>query len=192
MILEHQSDVAHEEIREYTRELERGQFGTLQLAREQELMLVREAIPVQELELAQTRDMLREIGEELSRGREPSRDVRTPVPEKKWVPVREAPEHPAREPLAVEWNAPERQLGQLITLVKQVAAPTLALKEVITPAVVHDSLVQEKDCPAQYLERLTRSPEYQLWLQLEQERQARAMARTRGVEARSLGLARTR
>jgi len=65
---------------------------------------------------------------------------------------------------------------------------------VITPAEVRESLVRETDCPAQYLERLTRSPEYQRWLQVERERQEEARVKTlaRGIEARSLGLARTR
>lgn len=194
LILEHQRDAAHEETRDFARVLERAQFEPLQLACEKELVLAREAISTRELELVRTHDLLHEIGEKLSRGREPSREARTPVLERERVPVRELQEHPVREPMAVEWNSPERQLGQLITLVKQANAPTLAIREVITPADVRDSMAREINCPAQYLERLTRSPEYQLWLQLERERQEQARVRglARGPEARSLGLARTR
>jgi len=119
LIREHQHDVAGEESRDFAHALDRAQYGPLQLARERELELVREARSTHELELGQTREMLREIGEELSRGREPSHEVRTPVPERELQPVRELPKQSVREPMALEWNSPERQLGQLITLVKQ-------------------------------------------------------------------------
>ncbi|WP_429421060.1 hypothetical protein [Nocardia sp. GAS34] len=79
-------------------------------------------------------------------------------------------------------------------MVKKVDAPALAIKGVITPAVVRDHMTQETNCPAQYLERFTRSPEYQRWLQLERERQEQERMRARAREGQELGrgLARTR
>jgi hypothetical protein len=149
-------------------------------------------IAAHELELVQTREMMSRADEELSRGREPTHGALPPVPEKQKVPVLELREHPVREPMSIEWRSPERQLGQLKTLVKQVDAPSLTMKEVITPAKVRDAMTREIDCPEHYLGRLVKSPEYQRWLALEREREERARIRTRGIEARARGLARTR
>ncbi|MGF6885498.1 hypothetical protein ABIA39_003960 [Nocardia sp. GAS34] len=192
MVLEHQRDVGFEEVLDVQRQHERALFDPQQMARQQELALVREAISAHELELAQTRERLLEVGDELSRGQEPSHQALTPVPERQPVPVRGLPPSPVREPTVVEWKSPERQLGQLITLVKQVDAPTLAIKEVITPAKVHELLAQEMDCPAQYLERLARSPENLRWLARQREEQERMRSRAREMESNARAMVRTR
>ncbi|ATL71416.1 WXG100-like domain-containing protein [Nocardia terpenica] len=201
-LVEHERQLMRERERDFTREQEldllrereREQYTQREVAREQELVPLRQSILEREVEILQTRDMAHQLGEELLQVREPTNEARTPELEKAWEQVREPERVPAPEPITLEWRSTERQLGQLLSMVKRVEAPSPAIKVVITPTDVREAMARELDCPQEYWQHLVNSPEYQRWLALQREQQEQALAKTRarGLDANSRGPVRTR
>ncbi|MBF6062794.1 hypothetical protein IU500_13565 [Nocardia terpenica] len=190
----HEHEVAREQELDLLREREREQFMERESARERELAPLRQSILERELEILQTRNAARQFGEELRQIREPSNEVRTPVLDIEQEQVREPERLPAPEPVTIEWRSAERQLGQLLSMVKRAEAPSPAIKVVITATDVREAMARELDCPQEYWQHLVNSPEYQQWLALQREQQEQALAKTRarGLDEKARGTVRTR